>query len=391
MYVLMVTPNKFPNGDAGAVRDEYFAKIYIELGYDVYHIGMGPETKTGTYKGIKYYSTYNENISIVQKIRNSLNYRSNVERIYEDICKEQGEPSVIHIYDIPKSGIEWAISIAKQNRIPIIHDSVEWYSPCEFKHGKFAYPYILKNRTNTRLIRKPISVIAISSYLQNYFREKGLYVTRIPVVMDSNEYFPKERHEEDKINIVYAGSPAKKDYLQECVLAYERLSDEIKEKIEFTILGVTGEYLIECTNKKRIPKGINALGRVSRETVISHLEKADFSILLRPENERYTKAGFPTKSVEAMMNGSAMLCNITSDLSMYLNDGENAIIVKDSSIDSMYDAFIRVAELSHEELTKLRGNARKTAECSFDYHLYVQNVNTIINESKSGENNVHRG
>ena len=35
MYVLMVVPSDFPNGDAGAVRDEAFALIYKELGYDV--------------------------------------------------------------------------------------------------------------------------------------------------------------------------------------------------------------------------------------------------------------------------------------------------------------------------------------------------------------------
>ena len=47
MYVLMVVPSNFPNGDAGAVRDMAFAKIYQELGYEVYLIGAGKTGKKG--------------------------------------------------------------------------------------------------------------------------------------------------------------------------------------------------------------------------------------------------------------------------------------------------------------------------------------------------------
>lgn len=49
---------------------------------------------------------------------------------------------------------------------------------------------------------------------------------------------------------------------------------------------------------RKIPE-IIAHGRVSREEVTQALSNSDFSILLRPSNERYTKAGFPTKSVDA--------------------------------------------------------------------------------------------
>ena len=47
MYILIVSPNNFPENDAGAVRDCTFAKIYQQLGYDVFHIGMNPTSKSG--------------------------------------------------------------------------------------------------------------------------------------------------------------------------------------------------------------------------------------------------------------------------------------------------------------------------------------------------------
>lgn len=378
MYVLMITPNKFPNGDAGAVRDGYFAKIYQEIGYDVFHIGMGEASSTGEYRGVKYCSVYKENKSLAQKVKNSLGYIKQIEHVYADIVEEKGLPSLIHIYDIPKSGIEWVRQIAMNNGIPVIHDSVEWYSPCEFKYGIFAYPYIMKNRTNTKLIRNPFSVIAISTYLEKHFSNEGLATIRIPVIMDPKEYYPKDRDSTGKIKIVYAGSPAKKDYLSECIVAYAKLSDIEKLKFEFIILGATADFVKSCTETGTIPIGIKALGRVPREKVISYLADADFSILLRPANERYAKAGFPTKSVEAMMNGCAMLCNVTSDLGLYLKDGENAILVEECSVEAMYKAFIRVSQLSCEELNSLRKAARKTAELKFDYRIYIDTVRSFL-------------
>ena len=47
MYVLMVVPSNFPNGDAGAVRDMAFAKIYQELGYEVDYIVFDLEWNQG--------------------------------------------------------------------------------------------------------------------------------------------------------------------------------------------------------------------------------------------------------------------------------------------------------------------------------------------------------
>ena len=72
MYVLMVVPSNFPNGDAGAVRDMAFAKIYQELGYEVYLIGAGKTGKKGEYNGVHYYSIYKEVNNLKDYL---LNYR----------------------------------------------------------------------------------------------------------------------------------------------------------------------------------------------------------------------------------------------------------------------------------------------------------------------------
>ena len=352
MYVLMITPNKFPEGDAGAVRDRCFAKIYQDIGYDVVHIGMGRDIKCGEYKEVEFYSLYKHNASLITKVINTLSFKKRLKEIFGLIKSKMGIPSLIHIYDLPKSGIVWAKDYAVRNSVPIIHDSVEWYSPCEFKHGRFAYPFLLKERTNTKLIDKPIAVIAISSYLEKHFTQKGLKTVRIPVIMDCKEYSPQKRACDTRIKLVYAGSPAKKDYLRECILAFRRLEPEVRSKFELAIFGADRLFVDTCCGGD-VPSEITVYGRVSRKTVVNKLKESDFSLLLRPNNERYTKAGFPTKSVEAMMNGCAMICNITSDLGMYLKHDENSIIVSDSTEEAMYDALIYVSTLENSKLEKL--------------------------------------
>lgn len=148
--------------------------------------------------------------------------------------------------------------------------------------------------------------------------------------MDCQEYHSATRDELSKIRLIYAGSPAKKDYLDECIKGYNLISPELKEVFEFHIMGADESFVHTCCGGI-IPNGIIAHGQVPRQVVIKMLEICDFAILRRPKNERYTKSGFPTKSVEAMMNGCAMICNIISDLALYLVDGYNAIIVDDCS------------------------------------------------------------
>lgn len=386
MYVLMISPNNFPNGDAGAVRDEYFAKIYQELGYDIIHFGMNDIQKKGIYKNVEFMSLYKNNKSIIYKLMNIITYPIRLNNLYIKMRNDYGTPAVIHIYDIPKKCINWAISLAEKLDIPIVHDSVEWYSPCEFTFGRLAYPYVLKNRTNTKLIREPISVIAISTFLERHFSKRGLDTIRIPVIMDSSEYETTKTTYKDKIKIVYAGSPAKKDYLAECIYAFAILPIEKKQRLEFHIFGADLNYVQFCCNNESLStECIFAHGRVQRYEVMKKLAESDFSLLLRPEKERYSQAGFPTKSVEAMMSGCAMICNLTSDLNLYLENDVNAIIVNDCSREAMRDALVKVAELNHETIDEIKNNARDTAEKYFDYRHYIDDVANLIKRKQEND------
>lgn len=382
-YVLMVVPSDFPQGDAGSLRDFSFAEIYRMLGYETILVGKGKTNSVGLYKQVKYYSVYRNANTKIEKLFRYFETNDAYKRMIEKIIKDNGLPSVIHINALPESTTNRLISIAKKYRINIIHDSTEWYSPSEFSHGVFDKAYFIRNRFNSRVIRKPIRVIGISEYLTSYYKKKGLMSIRIPVIMDvmSTKQVKYDQFD-SKIRLIYAGNPGKKDYINEIIKGIIYADKIKKEKFELHVLGVDLKTLKEITLLEEIPDCIITYGRVSRDEVEKVMSKMDFSVLLRPGDERYAKAGFPTKVVEAMSHGVAMICNLSSDLGMYLNDGKNSIIVKDCDYKSFGETLLRISDMKQDELEQIKRNARVTAEQYFDYRKWKSEVKKCLEFSE---------
>ncbi len=379
MYVLMVVPSDFPNGDAGAVRDMSFADIFRALGYDVFLIGAGRKEKTGQVRGIHFFSVYREARNRLDHLKRFVFSPAAYKLFIRQIVEQNGLPSVIYVNDVSHGVIESLRVMAEKNHIPMLHDSTEWYSPCEFAKGKRDTAYILKDRLNRKVIRKPIRVMGISTYLTEHFRSRGLQAVRIPVIMDVKNAGVSV-NTESKVKLIYAGSPANKDYLKEIVAGMCLLSEKDQQKLEMHILGADEGQIRALTKRQSLPACIKAYGRVSREKVEETMLRMDFAVLLRPAEERYAKAGFPTKSVEAMSHGVAMICNLSSDLGMYLKDGENAIIVNGHDEESFARGLERVLSMSRPQIDAVKRHARQLAEKEFDYRNWVETVSNFIGE-----------
>lgn len=384
-YVIMVSPNNFPQGDAGAIRDEQFAKIYQYLGYDIFYIGMNPYIKESDYKKIKVFSLYSKKRSILEKAKNYIIYPKQLLRLISEIESNNGKPAIIHFYDLPLLGIQAIQKFARKNKTIAIHDSVEWYSPCEFRFGVLSYQYIFKNLTNTIVLKKPTRIIAISSYLYNYFLKKGFNVKRIPAILDEKDYHHVSKHKSERIiKLVYVGSPAKKDLLENCIRGFSLLNKEKQKRFTFDIYGADDTYFNNYA--KDDISGICFHGRVPHSEAIRALERSDFCLFVRPQNERYSKAGFPTKVVESMMCGCIPLCNLTSDLDYYLKDGENSVIINTHKIEDIIFALERISIMETYKVNEMKRNARQSAVRYFDYRNYESEIESIIKKDLRRKN-----
>jgi glycosyltransferase involved in cell wall biosynthesis len=221
--------------------------------------------------------------------------------------------------------------------------------------------------------------------LNNYFISKGIKSTRIPILLDIKEISIKKKINRDKIKLLYAGSPGKKDYLKEIIDGLALLEKELLLKIEIQLLGVNKDELIKIckVSEQTIEKLRDSLilrGRVSREEVKLQLKESDFTVLLRSPKLRYAKAGFPTKVVESLATSTPVICNITSDLGDYLINEINSLIVKDCSAEAFKNTIVKAIYLSNDEKMNLSINARNTAIHQFDYKKFEHQFQTFIEE-----------
>lgn len=386
MKALLVTFDKYPNLDAGAVRIHMFAKILQEAGYETFVISMGKSTHNRMISendGINHISYRGDSSNTIAKAMYYLEYPI---RLYKYLMKANVD-LIIHT-QIDESSLRIIQEYGKRKKIPVLYDGVEWYSESQFLNGKKARGYKQNNRYNVKLIQKPEAVIAISSYLRDHFMMRNIQTVQIPVIMDVASTYIEKSPVGDQVKILYAGSPGKKDYLVNVLDGLALLNEEERKKIQLTIAGCTKEQLVDICGVNRsvlesVNKSLRILGRILREQVLEEYKNADFSVLIRPVKERYAQAGFPTKFVESMCCSTPVICNITSDLGMYARDGINSIIVNDISSDEIAKALRRVISLSYEEKSAMRINARKTATECFDYKIYADDFMTFVNQLKA--------
>ena len=374
MNVLIVSSNRFPRGDAGALREENFAKLIASEGMDVEIVALGPSTnyQWKTYNDIRYISFRREKTDLFSRIIGRLCYYDNLRKL---LNKKK--------YDIffISSGSNYTIKqlkkYAQNTKAKLFIDCVEWYSPEQFRVGQFSRAYTSKNTLNTKIIDKEFKVIAISTYLEKYFKNKGINTIRVPVILDVANTRYEKKTTEGKIVIMYAGMPGKKDYISDIIAGFARLNQEEKEQCELRLVGITYDDLekkcgVSNQDISKLGTVIKCYGRVPHQQVQDLLQEADYTVLLRKPNQRYAKAGFPTKFVESLASGTPVICNLSSDLAMYIKDGENAIVCSECSPEAMEHSIRKTLQISFVERNTMQDAARRTAEDYFDYRKYAE-------------------
>lgn len=381
---VIVTENSYPEGDAGAVRQHAFAKILKQLGYDVLVIGYGKnfDNKICKYDGVNFISFRPNQENIISRIICRVKFGT---KVYRYIKQHYNFLDVLMVVDIMPQSFKKIEKLKRIYNCVLIHDSVEWYSPEEFKNGKFNLAYIRKDYTNKKAINNLWNVIAISSFLEEYFKQRNNNVKRIPVIMDIKKITPRLKciENSEKFIFVYAGGPGKKDYLKEIIEGFSFLSLEQRKIVEVNIIGVNEDQLVKSCDVSidlinSIKDCLKIYGRISRDETLELVKRADYSLLIRDEALRYSKAGFPTKIVESLACGTPPLCNLTSDLGLYLKNEENSIIALGHTSKDVYKAIIHAISITDiNKRNFMRESARKLAEDSFHYSRYVSSLKEI--------------
>lgn len=277
----------------------------------------------------------------------------------------------------------------RKNKVAFVIDVVEWYDPTHVLGGRFG-PYSFASALEHRVLhRSSDGVIVISTYLENYYASKGLKPLLVQATASSSTAssgtveLAEARSpgagtcRGSMVRVTYFGFAGKKDELQVMLDAAAAVP-----MIHLTVAGPS-EVAVVASADPRLKGRLTALGHVPHDLIADIVRASDFTTFLRKPT-RSNQAGFPTKFVESLSLGVPVITNSTSDIGMYLSDGENGLLVEDESGPALASAFRRAAELSVEVRASMRDSA-DAAGRSISWTRSVESLGYFLDELENKE------
>lgn len=348
---VILTNDYFDNSIPGARRINYIAKMLIDNMISVTIICKTINSNFDKIPEVNYIQfTNGKKDTFLQKIYSILADRKEIKKHLNEICKVKPIDSfivgTIRLHQLRPVNI----FMKKRNVKNRIFDVVEWYSFTQFKKLFISYDYIEKCILNSLCISKNDKVIAISSYLENYYKKRGVSTIVIPPTTDKFKENDSLAHKRNFNELIYAGSYGKKDNLKKIISAFKLLNQK-RPSHQLKLYIYLDNYNVSL--KKLADYNLYISNKISHKKLMKKLETVGFTIFVRNPNKRYTKAGFPSKFVESISRGLIPVTNFSSDISHYMKDMENGILIEKNNQTSILNSFYKILETDEKELIKI--------------------------------------
>lgn len=388
--IFICSRERFPRGSAGANYLQYLALALKDKNWSVIVIGRGDNRECDydqtrqiyEYRGIEYY-----NINVSEKsLRQSLSVKYFYGRYFKEAIEHYG-------FNKEDYAIFLTISVSMMHKvkkyIPSEHLSVcvvEWYQPSQYRLNIFSPSYILCKYYYKYISKKIGRIMPISTVLEKYFKSKACKTLLLPAMADPDEYSElAKKISSDKLKFIYSGNKYtnKEDTLEPIFRALLSLNKGMRDKVEFHITGIKKDNILNFIN------GDTKLLADLEGVLIIHdwLEYKDlvnlyssmhFLVLARNDN-KITRANFPSKVPELLCYGVIPICTDVGDYTRYyLKDGYNSIILQGSTVTECKRGIVRAIKMNSGELEKMRDNCRNTAYERFYYKIWSDKITGFL-------------
>jgi glycosyltransferase involved in cell wall biosynthesis len=229
------------------------------------------------------------------------------------------------------------------------------------------------------------NIIAVSSYLERYYRKSGCNVIRVPPLIDARaekwhcqSIMPPPKQD---LTLLFSGAWVR-DRLDLVIEAVQHLRRDGRN-IVLEFLGPQAKDLGRNPKLQKLisqgpPDALKFHGWVPSERALPIAASADFGITLR-DRARWSDACFPCKVAEFQALGVPLLCNLTSDLDQVLKNGDNALIVPRVSVAALIHAIQRALALTPPQRERMRRCSLQCADAYFDYRRYIGPLSEFVN------------
>jgi len=296
------------------------------------------------------------------------------------------EKNIFYLYETPDIKTIIPLVFAKMLGYKIVLDIVEDNSQAASFGGLVNK---LRIQSGTFILKNFQSFIDLNIVISSHLERLLLtYTTRdkilfIPVTMDISKFEKSEFLKKEVITLFYGGSFGKKDGLDFLLKAFE----EVGENYDSLRLVLTGkgenledfnEFMI-LVKASKFSNRINYRGFVPSGEYQELLNSCDIFCVIR-DNSGAANTGFPSKLAEYLATGRAVIVTNVGDVSNYLIDRENAILVKPMDLLSLVEAITYLIEHS-EKISQIGEKGRIVAINRFNNKTESQKLFAVLNEN----------
>ena len=304
---------RFPDNDAAGKRAKIIADM-LSKNYNLTIINWGSESDSDKfeYKVLNSHDlVFSSNRNFIEKIKDYvfLGFKS-----IKNFKSEFTTSDLVILYNPPSLYCLMMLFLSKLYKFKIILDITEWYDSTHLPGGRYSLPS-LENGLRMRVIYRLFKYRwTISTFLDDYYSKFGMSYKFPPV---SDEFKVKNKINDDSLHLMYAGSPGKKDRVDDILLFSKKLSNECN--VRLSVFGMTEEEFKGIYPDTQIDSNVNFFGRVSMDVIYNYYSCVDFVVFFR-EDKRYAWAGFPSKFVEAISFDTPVITNDVGDISTYIGN-----------------------------------------------------------------------
>ena len=393
--ILYIGNFAFPDGNASGARVLGNGYLLKKLGLEVSFIGL--ENKLSHNSNLektekKFDSFLHYSLPYPVGIKGWLAYKKRFNEV-SVLIKKQNVKAII-LYGSPTISLfgrlirKWC----NKNNVILIVDVVDWLSAGSGSPFYRAVKYIDTTYQKRILNASADGLITVSTYLSNYYNRKGCKTVIIPPLVSPLKYknLVKTYEQHNVKKLIYVGQPfptdgrivkkaSFKDRLDKVISILYELKEEM---FIFNIFGLTKEQYLKVIYWHKemleiLKEKVIFHGYIKNSDAIIRISEADFTVLFR-DNNRMTKAGFPTKFVESISCGTPIITTKTSDLADYLENGKNGFFVNINNVNKLTIRMKEILQLDKENLVDMKKHCIENPK--FSYSNFEDEMRTFLEE-----------
>lgn len=192
--------------------------------------------------------------------------------------------------------------------------------------------------------------------------------------VDSREEREITRHKQyNKKIVMYAGIVQRLYGLKNLVEGF--IKADLND-YELHIYG-NGDYAEEIDNISEVHKNVKHFSSQPNSIIVEKEKEAYLLVNPRPTTEEYTKYSFPSKNMEYMVSGTAVLT--TALPGMPEEYKQYVYLIEDESVEGISNAFKNIAKLSDEEVVNKGRLAREFVLSEKNNKIQTEKIIELIN------------